>query len=132
MRGENKNQKQRRWRKHEKAVRIRYASSFRYADILDLYIEDHAFRQAVDSGRYAFVDGKIVLNASRYIDFVDGRMALRTTIRDEDQYYCLHYRQEIEYSRGTGIHWGDARLQARCTPPHQPFLGFFQAEADKE
>lgn len=90
----------------KKVVRVRYASSFRYADILDLYVDDQAFRQAVDSGRYAFVDGKIVLNASRYIDFVDGRMALRTTIRDEDEYYCLHYRQEIEYSRGMGIHWG--------------------------
>lgn len=90
----------------KKVVRIRYASSFRYADILDLYVEDQAFRQAVDSGRYAFVDGKIVLNASRYIDFVGGRMALRTTIRDEDEYYCLHYRQEIEYSHGAGMHRG--------------------------
>lgn len=93
-------------RSTKKAVRVRYASSLRYADILDLYVDDQAFRQAVDSGHYAFVDGKIVLNTSRYIDFVDGRMALRTTIRDEDEYYCLHYRQEIEYSRGAGMHWG--------------------------
>lgn len=90
----------------KKVVRIRYASSFRYADILDLYVEDQAFRQAVDSGRYAFVDDKIVLNTSRYIDFVDGHMALRTTIRDEDEYYCLHYRHEIEYSQGVPMRRG--------------------------
>ena len=33
-------------------------------------------------------------------------MALRSTIKDEDEYYCLHYRCEIEYSHGTGMHWG--------------------------
>lgn len=37
----------------KRVVRIRYASSFRYADVLELYVEDQAFRQAVDSGRYA-------------------------------------------------------------------------------
>lgn len=90
----------------KRVVRIRYASSFRYADVLELYVEDQAFRQAVDSGRYALVDDKIVLNASKYIDFIDGHMALRSTIKDEDEYYCLHYRREIEYSHGTGMHWG--------------------------
>ena len=90
----------------KRVVRIRYASSFRYADVLELYVEDQAFRQAVDSGRYALVDDKIVLNAYKYIDFIDGHMALRSTIKDEDEYYCLHYRREIEYSHGTGMHWG--------------------------
>ena len=89
----------------KRVVRVRYASSFRYADVLELYVEDQAFRQAVDSGRYALVDDKIVLNASKYIDFIDGHMALRSTIKDEDEYYCLHYRCEIEYSHGTGMHW---------------------------
>lgn len=90
----------------KRVVRVRYASSFRYADVLELYVEDQAFRQAVDSGRYALVDDKIVLNASKYIDYIDGHMELRSTIKDEDEYYCLHYRREIEYSHGTGMHWG--------------------------
>ena len=90
----------------KRVVRVRYASSFRYADVLELYVEDQAFRQAVDSGRYALVDDKIVLNASKYIDYIDGHMELRSTIKDEDEYYCLHYRCEIEYSHGTGMHWG--------------------------
>ena len=90
----------------KKVVRIRYASSFRYADILDLYVEDQAFRQAVDSGRYALVDDKIVLNAPKYIDFVDGHMTLRSTIKDEDEYYCLHYRHEIEYTQGVPLRRG--------------------------
>ena len=87
-------------------MRVRYASSFRYADVIELYVEDQAFRQAVDSGRYALVDDKIVLNASKYIDFIDGRMALRSAIKDEDEYYCLHYRHEIEYTQGVPLRRG--------------------------
>ena len=90
----------------KRVVRVRYASSFRYADVLELYVEDQAFRQAVDSGRYALVEDKIVLNTSKYIDFIDGHMVLRSTIKDEDEYYCLHYRHEIEYTQGMPLRRG--------------------------
>lgn len=55
----------------KKSVFVRYVSSFVYTDILELCVEDQEFRRAVDSGRYAFVDGKIVLNAPQYISYID-------------------------------------------------------------
>lgn len=108
----------------KKVVRVRYASSFRYADVLELYVEDQAFRRAVDSGRYALVDDKIVLNASKYIEFIDGRMALRSIIQDEDEYYCLHYRHEIEYSQGLttrrGLHAHKPGVRCRTNRSWSP------------
>lgn len=82
----------------KKSILVRYASSFVYTNILELYVENQGFRRAVDSGRYAFVDGKIVLNAPQYISYIDGHMVLRDNIAEEDQFYCLHYRREYEYS----------------------------------
>lgn len=78
----------------KKCVFVNYASSFMYTDILKLYVENQKFRCAVDSGHYAFVSGKIVLNTLQYIAYVDGRMALRDNIIDEEHFYCLHYRRK--------------------------------------
>lgn len=62
-----------------------------------MYVENPLFRQAVDSGRYTYVDGRIVLNSSRYIRFDNGYMTLRDDIKEDTHLYCLHYRQEIEW-----------------------------------
>lgn len=101
----------------KRVVRVRYASSFRYADVLELYVEDQAFRQAVDSGRYALVDDKIVLNASKYIDYIDGHMELRSTIKDEDEYYCLALSSRDRVFSWDRYALGNACLQTWCTPP---------------
>lgn len=85
----------------KKSVFVRYISSFVYTNILELYIENQEFRRAVDSGRYAFIDGRIVLNAPQYISYIDGRMTLRDNISEEEQFYCLHYRRQYEYSGGS-------------------------------
>lgn len=55
----------------KKSVIVRYVSSFMYTNILELYVENQEFRRAVDSGRYAFVDGKIVLNTPQYTGYLN-------------------------------------------------------------
>ena len=50
----------------------------------------------VDSGSYVYVDGKIVLNSSRYITFLGGRARIRADIRDDVPDYCLHYKKIVE------------------------------------
>lgn len=101
------------------SVEIRYAVSFQSKNLLDLYVESAKFREAVDSGRYIYIDGKIVLNSPRYITFTEGHTKLKEGIKDNLQAYCLHYRQEIDFSdrkpgqNSTGAHWAHA-MYKRC------------------
>lgn len=92
-----------------RSVEIRYVASFWRENLLDLYVENAKFRESVDSGRYVYVDGRIVLNSPRYITFVEGHAELREDIKDDAQTYCLHYRQEIDFSdKKSGV--GSARV----------------------
>lgn len=75
---------------------IHYTASFQSENLLNLYVENTKFREMVDSGSYVYVDGKIVLNSSRYITFVGGRARIRADIRDDVPDYCLHYRKIVE------------------------------------
>lgn len=72
-------------------IHVPIPTSFKDKNLLDLYVNDGDFRNAVDSGRYVYVDGKIVLNSSKCVTFRNGKMELQGINRDTDSSYCLHY-----------------------------------------
>lgn len=72
-------------------IHVPFPTSFENKNLLDLYVNNSAFREAMDTGRYVYVDGKIVLNSSKCVTYRDGKMVLRGITESTDSQYCLHY-----------------------------------------
>jgi hypothetical protein len=89
-------------------IQVPLTTSFESENLLDLYVKDSAFREAVDTGRYVYVDGKIVLNSSKCVVFRDGKMELHGVTRETEPHYCLHYT--ITARVGSGI-----AFKSHCT-----------------
>jgi len=84
-------------------IHVPIPTSFADKNLLDLYVNDSDFRIAVDSGRYVYVDGKIVLNSSKCVTFRNGKMKLQGINRDTDSSYCLHYAINARVGSGTAF-----------------------------
>lgn len=82
-------------------IHVPLPTSFESKNLLDLYVNDTAFREAVDTGRYVYVDGKIVLNSPKCVTFRDGKMELHGITKETESQYCLHYA--INARVGSGI-----------------------------
>lgn len=72
-------------------IHVPIPTSFENKNLLDLYVIDSAFREAIDTGRYVYLDGKIVLNSPKCVTFRDGKMELRGITKETEPHYCLHY-----------------------------------------
>jgi len=65
--------------------------------IVSLYLHNKAFKKTVDSGKYVFVDGKIVLKSKLCLKLHNGK--LMTDIEDEDLHkYCLKLSRRFKSS----------------------------------
>jgi len=84
-------------------IQVPLPTSFESENLLDLYVKDSAFREAVDTGRYVYVDGKIVLNSSKCVAFRDGKMELLGVTRETEPHYCLHYAITARVGSGTAF-----------------------------
>ncbi len=84
-------------------IHVPLPTSFENKNLLDLYVNDSAFREAVDTGRYVYVDGKIVLNSSKCVTFRNGKMELRGVTKETEPHYCLHYAISGRVGRGVAF-----------------------------
>lgn len=84
-------------------IHVPLPTSFENKNLLDLYVNDSAFREAVDTGRYVYVDGKIVLNSSKCVTYRDGKMELHGVTRETEPHYCLHYAISGRVGRGVAL-----------------------------
>ena len=69
--------------------------SFDNRNPLEMYVTNSAFREKIDSGRYVYVDGKIVLNSPECVSFQNGKMVLLGVTESNTTDYCLHYTLDV-------------------------------------
>ena len=94
-------------------IHVPLPTSFENKNLLDLYVNDSAFREAVDTGRYVYVDGKIVLNSSKCVTYRDGKMELHGVTRETEPHYCLHYAISGRVGRGVAFKRGCGHKKTR-------------------
>ena len=78
------------------AARIRVGiPQYSPVQLLDRYAESADFRRCVDTGKYVFADGHMVLRSPDCIEITAGRISIKNSIRSKLEDYCIH----IERSR---------------------------------
>lgn len=109
-------------------IHVPLPTSFENKNLLDLYVNDSAFREAVDTGRYVYVDGKIVLNSSKCVTYRDGKMELHGVTRETEPHYCLHYAISGRVGRGVAFKRGCGHKKTR----YEHSLGVTRLFADAQ
>lgn len=108
-------------------IHVPLPTSFENKNLLDLYVNDSAFREAVDTGRYVYVDGKIVLNSSKCVTYRDGKMELHGVTRETEPHYCLHYAISGRVGRGVAF-----KTNCRYTKRYEHSMGRPRIIADAQ
>lgn len=75
----------------EAIIQVSIPATFENQNLLELYINDENFRKIADTGRYVYVDGKIVLNSPKCVAYSNDKMTLCGISKDTELLYCLHY-----------------------------------------
>ena len=71
---------------------------FSATEVLHFYLNSKSFRKNIDSGRYIYIDGRIVLKHKKCIKVnEEGRLSLKRLPDEELALYCL--KKEYHYSR---------------------------------
>ena len=60
-------------------------------ELLDEYAKSSDFRKCVDSGKYVFANGYMVLRSLKCIEILDGKIAVKNSIRDNLEDFCVHH-----------------------------------------
>ena len=99
------------------AVRIRVGiPQYSPVQLLDRYAESSEFRKCVDTGKYVFAEGRMVLRSPDCIEVDAGRITIKDSIRSKLEDYCIHtertrkHRTGVVYRRRPGAHY---RMHAR-------------------
>lgn len=98
-------------------IRIRVGiPQYSPVQLLDKYAESAEFRKCVDTGKYVFAEGHMVLRSPDCIEVTAGRISIKDSIRSKLKDYCIHversrkYRTGVVYRKRPGIHY---RMHAR-------------------
>ena len=84
------------------AVRIRVGiPKYSPVQLLDRYAESVEFRKCVDTGRYVFAEGRMVLRSPDCIEVTAGRISIKDSIRNQLEDYCIHIEQSQRLRSGT-------------------------------
>lgn len=67
-------------------------------DAYSIYIENEAFREQIDSGRYVYVDGHLCVNDSRYVRMTDAGLRLTQWANAHVDQCCLRFVSVYEPS----------------------------------
>lgn len=91
----------------EKMPRHYYRQSFEFTgtDFFYLYLRYPKFKSAIDSGKYVFVDGKVVLKSKKCLRVKDGRLTTIDFSDEEISEYCLSL---VYIRRPMGVHYRPA------------------------
>lgn len=83
------------------AVRIRVGiPQYSPVQLLDRYAESVEFRKCVDTGKYVFAEGRMVLRSPDCIDVTAGRISIKDSIRSNLEDYCIHIERSRKYRTG--------------------------------
>ncbi len=83
------------------AVRIRVGiPQYSPVQLLDRYAESVEFRKCVDTGRYVFAEGRMVLRSPDCIEVAAGRISIKDSIRSKLDDYCIHTERSRKYRTG--------------------------------
>lgn len=66
--------------------------------LLDRYAESADFRKCVDTGKYVFAEGRMVLRSPECIEVIAGRITIKNSIRSKLEDYCVHIERSRKYS----------------------------------
>ena len=98
-------------------VRIRVGiPQYSPVQLLDRYAESAEFRKCVDTGKYVFAEGRMVLRSSDCIEVTAGRISIKDSIRSKLEDYCIHVERSRKYRTNAiprkhpGVHY---RMHAR-------------------
>lgn len=94
------------------AVRVRVGiPQYSPVQLLDRYAESAEFRKCVDTGRYVFAEGHMVLRSPDCIEVTAGRISIKDSIRSKLEDYCIHIersrkqRTGVVYRKHPGAHY---------------------------
>lgn len=83
------------------AVRIRVGiPQYSPVQLLDRYAESVEFRKCVDTGRYVFAEGRMVLRSPDCVEVTAGRISIKDSIRSKLEDYCIHTERSRKYRTG--------------------------------
>lgn len=69
--------------------------SFEKVNLLQLYLSSKDFRDAIDSRKYTYVDGYIVLNSPQCLEHKQGKLTIRDGVLDNPSQFCLSCRRML-------------------------------------
>jgi len=105
----------------KKMRRHRYRQSYEFTgrNFLYMYLRYPEFKSAIDSGKYVFIDGKVVLKSKKCLRMENGRLTTIDFSDDELSKYCLrlvHIHKQIVYPYGPvlGRRMPGRRASAYC------------------
>lgn len=82
-------------------VRIRVGTpQYSPVQLLDRYAESAEFRKCVDTGKYVFAEGRMVLRSPDCIEVAAGRISIKDSIRSKLEDYCIHVERSRRYRSG--------------------------------
>ena len=94
------------------SVRVRVGiPQYSPVQLLDRYAESAEFRKCVDTGRYVFAEGHMVLRSPDCIEVTAGRISIKDSIRSKLEDYCIHIersrkqRTGVVYRKHPGAHY---------------------------
>lgn len=83
------------------AVRVRVGiPQYSPVQLLDRYAESAEFRKCVDTGKYVFAEGRMVLRSPDCIEVAAGRITIKGSIRSKLEDYCIHVERSRKYRTG--------------------------------
>ena len=65
-------------------------NNFYEKELIEFYLTSSTFRSIVDSGKYVYVDGKIILKSKECLTIEDGKLCINSVLGDELSGYCVH------------------------------------------
>ena len=104
--------------------------SFSGISFLEKYLTSPGFRKVIDTGKYVYVDGRIVLNSPDCLQYRNGKLVLQKCVYNNPAVHCLRVMENFNHThpglahhqRGHGFHkekpdYGDTlyRHAARIT-----------------
>lgn len=85
----------------QSVVRIRVGiPQYSPVQLLDRYAESAEFRKCVDTGKYVFAEGRMVLRSPDCIEVAAGRITIKDSIRSKLEDYCIHVERSRKYRTG--------------------------------
>ncbi len=85
------------------SIAINNLYAFKEDDLIDYYLESEEFRKIVDSGKYTYVDGKIVLKSKECLSVKNGELVTVEFTEETLKDYCVYKSHISIVSAGGGM-----------------------------